>query len=316
MSIQCWMELFHMQSFHQTTLILVPDAHSQMALCGFWNHEPEFTGGKMRRLMRSLLLAIILLSLMALSCGISIDMGENTPAPSETLLPTPTETARSTATPEPSSTPDYVATKSAEDMLVVVERLVRDGFLDSDNGEAMPLPDITIASAELGIRQKAWDGDVQLENFVMKVDLLMETASDSTGWGGCGIAFRTQENDDRYEIFLANETVFENNYYRYYFYLDGFVYQRGHFAGEFIDWESMGRVPLGPAVTRASTNMLLVVQGNTIRIFLDGLLIKSYTGFAYQWMTGRIGYVIQPTTSTDFGTRCTYTNGVLWVLKP
>jgi len=138
-----------------------------------------------------------------------------------------------------------------------------------------------------------------LADFVVSADATWESASDKANWrdSGCGFVFRESNADNHYVVFLD---------------MDGFV--------QLARWKngSYGRVARSSSSypvekPKDSANLMLAVQGNDIRFFVNGLLMLYRQDTAHS--EGSLGLTLMSGTNKDFGTSCEMENVGLWIFR-
>ena len=218
-------------------------------------------------------------------------------AQTATAQVTNTSTPLPTKTPVPTRTPDLAATQQVADMAARVERYVKDGSLPEGSGTFTALPDYDNNWAQVEYYTWAKTG-LSPVNFVVESDLAWDSASSISNWdlSGCGFAFRV--NDDTHEhymIFLA---------------LDGNVRSFASYKGYL---QRMGNAYFGKVdIPQGKAHLAVAVNGSNYTVYVNDKLVKKYTGFANQLTKGYLAYTLVSGTNKDFGTRCTWSNGVLW----
>jgi hypothetical protein len=210
---------------------------------------------------------------------------------------TNTPTALPTQTPIPTRTPDLAATQQVADMAARVERYVKDGSLPEGTGSFTALPDYDNSWAQ--VEYYTWaKTDYSPVNFVVEADLAWDSASSISNWdlSGCGFAFRVNDNThEHYMIFLA---------------LDGNVRSYASYKGYL---QPMGNGYYGKLdIPKGKAHVAVAMNGSNYTVYINDKLVKKYTGFANQLMTGNLAYTLVSGTNKDFGTRCIWSNAVMW----
>jgi hypothetical protein len=210
---------------------------------------------------------------------------------------TSTPTSKPTSTPIPTKTPDLSATQQVADMAARVERYVKDGSLPKGSGSFTALPDYDNNWAQ--VEYYTWaKTKYKPVNFVVEADLAWDSASSISNWdlSGCGFAFRV--NDDAHEhymIFLA---------------LDGNVRSFASYKGYL---QPMGSGFYGKLdIPKGNAHVAVAMNESNYTVYVNDKLVKKYTGFANQLMTGNLAYTLVSGTNKDFGTRCIWSNAVMW----
>lgn len=218
-------------------------------------------------------------------------------AQTATAQVTNTATPQPTSTPIPTQTPNLADTQQVEDMAARVQTYVKDGFLPEGTGKFVALPDYENNWAQVEYYTWARTGFSPV-NFVVEADLAWDSASSISNWdeSGCGFAFRVNQADhEHYMIFLS---------------LDGHVRSNAYYKGYFVN---MGDGYYGKVdIPQGKAHIALAVNGSNYAVYVNDKLVKKYTGFKNQLTAGDLAYTLVSGTNKDFGTRCTWTNAVLW----
>lgn len=248
------------------------------------------------RRFRQTLILIGLCTLIALSCGITFDLGEpGLPALADTNTPTPGQILIMPTTQRPTLLPNAFATQISQAMFERVQEYYALGYIDSLDGEYLRLPDYSNDSNEV---EHYWINTVGLEltNFVLTADLAWESAAITTDRvAGCGLVFHLQDQG-HYSIFWGT---------------DGQVHGLAEFNQEAI---YLGMAQFGPARSEGQISIGLIVSGSHFRALVDDQVIEMFTGFDYELLLGDIGYATNSATSEDYGIRCVFTNVQIWAL--
>jgi hypothetical protein len=182
------------------------------------------------------------------------------------------------------------------------------GYISTSDGDFVHVDGYTDNWAQIGwyqwelifpfsIESPSLSFDFTVTDFIIRTDVLWESASKAANPSGCGFVFRLQDNRDHYMAFIS---------------LDGYVYSG---VTRSRDYKDMGHGYYGVAAQNGGANLTLVMEDNTYRVLVNDELIKTYTGLAGKMTTGMLAYTIVSGINTDFGTRCTFTNTDLWKIK-
>lgn len=269
----------------------------------------------MRTKKTTLLVTILILFLLVSGCGLSpedvaatetqieIDneatkaaMATDTPIPSAT--PPPTDTP--TATPNKTATAAVQATDEAASMVELIESLYADDYISTTSGNYFKLPDYTDSLAQINWIQPV-PIDQVASDFVLKVDVSWEMASSSGNFhsAGCGLYWGLSQDSNNLYTAIPN--------------LDGNV--RLLVAQD----SSPGLYSAGsgfygrPDPTDGSLEFMVVVEDDTVRIFVDGE--RVFTRASQYELEGYLAYAISSGTNVSYGTRCTFENGELWKIS-
>lgn len=251
-----------------------------------------------------LLSILVALSLVLQACQMSVPSFLATPTPTATStpLPTATPTLTPTRTPYPSITPNLQATREADDMIALVEKYKTDGYIDSAEGKFYELDDFQENFAEIyyymwyGIRDSKGEA-IHATDFVMRSDVRWDSASETPNESGCGIVFRNDVEHRHYAVFLLT-------------------------TGYVTAWINLGRVKeigakrFGPAKIKGEANLTIIVVDEKIHVFVDDQFIKTYQGSRSFTGGTRLAHSINSGTNKSYGTRCTFRNSYIYVLKP
>jgi hypothetical protein len=186
-----------------------------------------------------------------------------------------------------------------QNMADKVQQYAKDGFLPSADGTYTRLDDHDVSLAKILF----WDNQATGRspvNFAVESDVAWDSASATSNWfaAGCGYVFHRTSDDDEYLIFLS---------------LDGWVESlavnkgKQQFMGD--AYYDKLQIPAGKA------HIALVVNGNKYAFFVNGKLVKQYTGYSGGLLTGELHYAQVSGTNVGFGTRCTYTHTDLWTVN-
>lgn len=255
---------------------------------------------------RTFFIVVIVFALSALLLGACAPATpEPSPTPSATLAPTltatvtptSTKTPTPTRTPRPSPTPNLAATAQYESMAAKVQEFADAGYIPSTKGAYKHLKAYSDDWAQIGWYSWAPVGYDVSNDFILRSDITWSSASKTPDLSGCGFVFRLQSNGDHYLFHLGT---------------DGYIYAANVIAS---NWADMGRGYYGKAQGDGSANITLIVQGNTFSVLIDDKLIKKYTGFQAKLTSGDLAYTVISGTNAGYGTRCSFANTDLWVIK-
>jgi hypothetical protein len=246
---------------------------------------------------------ILLLFIASMACNSAAPAA---PAPTTTpAAPTiaPTATKPPTSTPRPAATPDVGATKAVEDFQARVDGYVEKGYLPTSNGTLYSLDDYKTEWAQMNylsdLAPTGYSDAVQ--NFVYNGDFEWQSAVQNPETSGCGLYFRVQENGNFYSTYLDTERVV----------MGGYEGSTGPYVQRFGVTTGPGRVNIEYP---AKANFTIIVNGHMAYVFVDDAFIGSYTLYTGKLLDpGYLGYFVKSGTNKDYGTRCTITNGKLWV---
>jgi hypothetical protein len=187
------------------------------------------------------------------------------------------------------------STSQAQPMADLVEELYESGYLSATDGVYYTLADFDERWAQLGWYQY-WRTGHSPTDFVLRADAQWDSASDTANWqdSGCGFVFRGDSK--------------EENHYRVYLGLDGYVYMSGYYNDIY---RQLGRSYYGKVdVPSGKANIMLVVEGSQFTFFVNDQRVHSQYDTAIK--SGRLSLTLVSGTNKDFGTRCKMTNIELW----
>lgn len=191
------------------------------------------------------------------------------------------------------STPVYAQEDETRDIsqefVDTIDRLVEDQYIPSDDGEFYYMDDFSEEWAQMYWYQWYYVTSLDISNFVVRTNITWESASNTPQWSdsGCGFVFREIDADNHMKANLA---------------LDGSVYINGYRNGKFL---SYGKKSYASHSTRGEAEFVLVVNGTTVNIFIDGNLVQTAKDILMD-NPGKLAYVVVSGTNKDFGTRCDF----------
>jgi hypothetical protein len=251
------------------------------------------------RLSQSALIACVALSLMLSACGASAPEPTLTPTiantatktlePTQTL--TPTATVTPTRTPKPTSTPNIAATQKYDSFQVLVEKLVSEKVIPSVEGKYHPLDDYSDSLAKSGYFNWATYNDFSPSNFIIQAKVKIDNETTENAFkSGCGFVFMDT---------FSNHAVF--------FALDGNANYRTDGAdrgSKYLD-KTLFQNPDGVTLT-------VVLYNKALSFYVNDRKALTQTVYGGPF---RVGPSILSGTSEGFGTRCDFTQVVLWEMK-
>jgi hypothetical protein len=258
-----------------------------------------------RRLTRPAL-AILMLLLASLACSAVAPTPTAVP-PSPlppTLAATATATPRPTSTPRPTATPNLAATQEAEADQARLSKYLESGYISSTAGTILPLSDNSSELAQMNYLDYFETGyPDQVRDFAAWVNVQLSSAGPVAypEYSGCGFGFRIKENWDAYTAMVTNDSVLVT------WCLEAF----GNRCGRVGKTSGKGTVKLP---SPAEFQLEFIVQDGIAHALVDGQLIGKYTLFKDRLVEpGYFMYSIVSGTNKGYGTRCTMTNGKIWV---
>jgi hypothetical protein len=253
------------------------------------SRDDRFIGGDLL-----ILLFVVVLAAVGLSCNfITGGLASPTATPTQPP-PTGTKTPRPTLTPLPTSTPNYVATRQYEDLVALVDRYYDAGVLPSVLGRFYRIEDFSRSLAKKGNYE--WvtrDGGVG--NFIVRADVVMETADRPSSQSGCGFVFSDSGKETHDFVFLRQ---------------DGY-------ASYGLSGLSLTNKYYGKLGNPAAFKMTLLVYENKLRLIVDDKEIIAYDNLVYvEGFKGLWGPAVLSGSNEDFGTRCDFANIEVWEVTP
>lgn len=253
----------------------------------------------------SILLAVLLFA-SAASASPSAAPEADTPAATNTSAPE--TTAEPSPTPEP--TVDLTGTAVAEDVqeaMLMASMIAPDMELvgySTDAGELLFMQGETfdlVNNTPGTFLNQDLDAGGPVGNFVLSTDVVWDS---ETGYAGCGIIFRAQDND----IVTSEMAVF--NAIR----LSGFpgwdieLYNFGQYQANLV-----GDVRTSSAINQASgssNHYVLVVDGSTVNVYANGTKLGT-TNLKASMVEGLIGFSAWQESGV---TTCSFSNTWIWGL--
>lgn len=250
-----------------------------------------------------IIILLILFSLFLASCSMRGTAPEATatvtPIPTFTSTPTITATPTKTATPTVTQTltprPNLTATQMYADFSSKLAELYDAKYVTTKDGTYKRLVDYPMELSKINYYDWTLLSDSP-SNFVVRSDIAWESASAAADNSGCGFAFHVQEDSVSYIFYVSLKGIVRLN------------------AWNGSGWTRLGGGTYGSAQQSGHVNLTLVVEGTTFKAFVDDQLIKTYQGFTGKILHGRFGYVVLSGTNKSYGTRCKFSNTVLWTL--
>ena len=215
------------------------------------------------------------------------------PQATDTRPPAPTRTERPTSTPRPTITPDVAATQAYEEFSVWVEKLFDQGYISSTEGEFIPLDDYSDSLAQTEYYQWVTYEELHPRNFILQANVKITNAAPNTTKAGCGFVYG-ESNNPALIIFSQDGNI--NYYYG--------IYNR---RSNYLD-ATLFDDPDGLLLT-----LLIDEEAGGLRFFVNdrmGLYLEGVGGY-----TSDIGPAVLSGTDVDFGTRCDFTDMVLWNIQ-
>ena len=220
----------------------------------------------------------------------------STPVFTETLAP---ESLTATAAFENKSTLEAAivnATQRAVSMGRLAETLHEKGYIQTMGGSFFKVKTFDESYAKSGWYYK-WTTEYEPENFILRTDVIWNSASDEASWptSGCGFVFAYSDPNNMFRAFLN---------------LDGTVRIHRMVDGEFkviaTDFYSELEVPEGHA------QFVMIVEDDWLTFMVNNNRIVHLQDENLQ--KGELSFAIASGTNVGYGTRCQMNNVELWVL--
>ncbi len=248
---------------------------------------------------------IIVLMFVLTACNMGAPAPTATPLPTNTPVPptnTPLPTATPTNTPMPTATPNVAATQQYNDMFVLVQQVVADGYIPSTNGEFIQLDDFKMEMAQINYYDY-WPTGQTASNFIFKAHFKWSNAVPYAELSGCGLVFGMQSNGDHYFIFLGREK------------LRGVLYNASQARTSSLSTYGNRDMNYG---NPAEADFALIVFEGRAYVYLEGAYRLNYFLYSdnFKLVNGDVFYAMKSGTNKDYGTRCEMTNVGLWHIQP
>lgn len=229
------------------------------------------------------------------ACAGSAPEPTSTPLPPTPTLPPPSKTPAPTITPippTPTITPDLAATQQYEDFFSIVQKYYDAGILPSLEGTYQAMGDYSDATTEAGKYHWA-TYDNPISNFIVRADVLLETAHSPASQSGCGFVFNTIDENNHESIFLQRN--------------GSAVYA---LSGRPFKTEFYDKLP-----NPAEFTMVVLIFENEIHLAINDKDVISYQLEVKREKRGW-GPALLAGSTQDFGTRCDFKNIELWEIIP
>jgi hypothetical protein len=212
-----------------------------------------------------------------------------------TIAPTATNTPKPTVTLTIPPTPNMTATQMYTDFVSKLHTFYEAKYITSEEGTFKHLADFTKEFAKINYLQWYETGESPT-NFVLDTDIAWDSASAAANNSGCGVFFHIKDSD---------------NFYTFYVSLKGIVQMQ---ALNNNSWTRLGTAVYGSARQKGGVKLTLIVQDSVYRVLINDKLVKTYQGSTGKLLHGQLAYTVLSGTNKSFGTRCNFTNTVLWTL--
>ena len=168
-----------------------------------------------------------------------------------------------------------------------LEELAEDGVIATADGESIYYGDYEDEWAQINWYQ--WITFEQSNRFVLSANVSWASASQTPNnfASGCGVIFNAGPGSTDYLLASIR--------------MDGLVYFDGARNKRAL---SYGTYRYGPASTKGSADLVLVVDNDRATIYMDGQRVVRKAGL--QVMGDLVGLATLSGTNKDYGTRCTW----------
>lgn len=225
------------------------------------------------------------------ACAGSAPEPSPTPLPPTSTLPPPTETLVPTITPippTPTTTPDLAATQQYENFISIVQKYYDAGILPSVNGTYQAMGDYSDATTDAG--KYHWTPyDNLISNFIVRADIVLETAPSPASQSGCGFVFNIIDENIHESVFLQRN--------------GSAIYG---LSGRTFKTEFYDKLP-----NPAEFTMVFLVYEKEIHLTVNDKEVISYQLDVKREKRGW-GPALLVGSTQDFGTRCDFKNIELW----
>ena len=185
-------------------------------------------------------------------------------------------------------TPVSTYDRSAEDEFrSLVADLKRDGTIPNSSGTFRFHENYETEWAQINWYQ--WDSFDTARDFVISADITWKSASTTPNYqySGCGFVFRALDTDNN--LYAAVN-------------MDGRLHFGGYRNGRQLNY---GDQKYGPVSTKGSAQMVLVVNGGTASVYINGARVGQQKNLAID-SAGGLAFTVWSGTNKDYGTRCTF----------
>jgi len=217
--------------------------------------------------------------------------------PQPTEPPSPTQPL--STQPPPTVDSNALSTSFAQNMYDRVQELYSDGYLKSTAGRYVWIKDYTEELDQINYFGGTYFTDINTTDVVMVADVAWESADERTNKknSGCGFYFGYTDDPVKYHVLL--------------FSLDGNVKL-------FRLWNTKYIEAIGSGFYRSidimagEVELMLILQDKKVQGFVNGRHIFERPN--QKVAEGHVGFTVSSGINTGFGTRCTFTNVMVWEL--
>ena len=266
------------------------------------------------------ILAIAVVTLTVMACGLSVDLGSTptspappSPFPTWTPLPVsapsdpPQPIVQETAAPPATPAPAITATDANSQVMADVQDYYQKGYLPFASGQLQMLDDFSRTGSTLKIFDFAPTGQ-EVQDFALWADIVLHTTGSTTypNYTGCGFAYRVQNNSEGYAAVLTNDMM-----------------RMGACVGGLQQCVLFGAIRgtgTGGTVNApngSTAHFSLAVNRDHAWVLVDGALIGQYSLYTTRLTgTGGLDYGAVSNINAGYLTSCQITNVRLWQSRP
>ena len=247
---------------------------------------------------------VLALLLSACATAPSVSTETPTPAATNTLELTATQTSIPTITPSPTVTPDLAATQQYEEFFSMVQKYYDANQIITTEGEYAELADYQHELANK-LSYEWTETGVTAKNFIVRADFDWSNATNTTNISGCGFVYRSQSNGDHYLIILdafSGVKLASNT--------DRGTYSMGSPQNGDQKISDFGSGPY-------QANFTMIVNEFKTYVYVKDIYQGEYKLLDYRITeSGSLANAVLSATSTGYGTRCKMTNVRAWIIDP
>ncbi len=263
---------------------------------------------------------IAALALMALACGLHIDLVSTAvPSPTPSQLPPaipadvvspvspptnpPEPTVQDTSVPLPAA--DVETTEAASRVMADVKDYYQRGYLPFENGQLYVLDDFSKTRATNKLYDFTRTGQ-QSQNFALWADIELNTIGSTTtypDYTGCGFAYRVQNGSEGYTAILTNTAVRMGSC--------------NSSSGPCTLFGTTNGTGVVDVPNKSKVQFSLAVNKDHAWVLVDGTLVGQYSLYTTRLMgMGDLDYAVVSNINAGYMTSCQITNVRLWESEP
>ncbi len=188
-------------------------------------------------------------------------------------------------------------TRNISDTFIgIIDDLYKEGMIPTDKGDFYYIDDFEAEWAQMYWYQWHYVADMEIKNFVIRAKLSWESASPTPEWAdsGCGCVFREQNPENHLKANVA---------------LDGAVYVNGYLNDK---WLSYGKKSFSRHSTKGSAYLTIIADEKKVSVMVDDEMMATYDNVLIT-DPGFLAYVVVSGTNKDYGTRCNFEEGEIYI---